>query len=162
MSPVGLSHVLTPHQPVSATVDCGWYGISGYAAPCRIAAGGAAAFRELQAVFPLIVIATVCCLLGAIASLPPLRRFQSYQPQLAAGAALTAVLAVILFARSVGEALADLQGLSVGTGGSLGTMQLTLAVMLCMGRRFWRVANRPPMPIDPSEPWLTRSSNDQS
>jgi hypothetical protein len=136
VSPVGLSHVLTPNQPVSATIDCGWHRMSEYLTPCTIASGGDAAFRRLQAVFPLIVMATVCCLFGAIVSLPPLRRFRNYQPQLAAGAALSAVVAVILFATSVGGALDNLQGLSVGTGGSLGTMQLTLAVMLCIGTTF--------------------------
>lgn len=66
----------------------------------------------------------------------PLRRFHRYQALPAAGAALAAITAVALFARYAGAALADRQGLSVGTGGSLGTMQLTLAVLLCLRTTF--------------------------
>jgi len=41
-------------------------------------------------------------------------------------------LAMWLFARSVGHALAALEGLSVGTGGTLGTMQVTVAILLSL------------------------------
>jgi hypothetical protein len=76
--------------------------------------------------------------------------------------ALSAVVAVILFATSVRGALEDLQGLFVGAGGSLGTMQLTLAVMLCIGTTIVARGDSSPMSTDPSEWWLTRSSYDQS
>ncbi len=132
VSPVGLSHVLAPHQPVSKTIDCGWYAISGYAASCTVAAEGEAAFRQLRAVYPLVIAATACCLLGAILSMASARYRRRVVVPFAAGAALTSVLAVILFASSFGTALHDLRGLRVGTGGTLGTMELAVAVLLCL------------------------------
>lgn len=131
-SPVGLSHVLTPNQPVSKTIDCGWYAISGYTASCTVAPEGQAAFRQLRAVYPLVIAATACCVLGAILSMAPARYRRRVVVPFAAGAAFGSVLAVILFANSLGTALHDLRGLGVGTGGTLGTMELAVAVLLCL------------------------------
>jgi hypothetical protein len=58
-------------------------------------------------------------------------RLHLSQRLIAACAALAGLLAVVLFARSIDRALAPLAGLSVGVGGTLGTMQLTAAVLLC-------------------------------
>lgn len=131
-SPVGLSHVLTPHQPTSRTVDCGWYAASRYAAPCAVARGGEAAFRRLRAVYPLVLVAVVLCLAGAALSFPSARRVGAAQRLAAGGAALAALAAVLVFASSVGTALAALANLPVGVGGTLGTMQLAAAVLLCL------------------------------
>ena len=131
-SPVGLSHVLTPHRPVSETIDCGWYGASGYPTPCSVAAGGERAFRQLRTVYPLIMVGAICCILGAMGSLRPAWRLQSYQGLIAGCAAFATVLAVVFFATSFGSALESLKGLSVGTGGTLGTMEVTAAMLLCL------------------------------
>lgn len=132
VSPVGLSHVLTPNQPVSTTIDCGWYAASGYTASCTVAAEGQSAFRQLRTVYPLVIAATACCVLGAILSMVPARYRRRVVVPLALGAAVGSILAVILFANSFGTALHDLRGLRVGTGGTLGTMELTVAVILCL------------------------------
>lgn len=132
VSPVGLSHVVTPHQPVPKTIDCGWYAISGYTASCIVAAEGQAAFRRLRAVYPLVIAATACCVLAAILSMAPARYRRRVVVPFAAGAACGSVLAVVLFANSFGTALHDLRGLGVGTGGTLGTMELAVAVLLCL------------------------------
>jgi hypothetical protein len=67
-SPVGLSHVLSPRQPVSETIDCGWYAASGYSTPCVVAENGHAAFRRLLAVYPVVQGAVLLCLVGAVIS----------------------------------------------------------------------------------------------
>jgi amino acid transporter len=131
-SPVGLSHVLTPHQLTSRTEDCGWHSASGYAEPCAIASDGGAAFRRLTAVYPLVLFAVFLCVAGAVLSLRPARRLLAAQRVAAAGAVLVVLLAVVLFAGSVQAALAPLAGLAVGVGGTLGTMQLSAAVLLCL------------------------------
>ncbi|HEX6368907.1 MAG TPA: hypothetical protein VF006_08240 [Longimicrobium sp.] len=131
-SPVGLSHVLTPDRPASRTVDCGWHAASGYAAPCAVARGGDAAFRRLRAVYPVVLAAVFLCVAGAVASLRPAWRLRGAHRVAAGGAAAAALLAVALFAASVGQALASLQGVRMGTGGSLGTMQLSAGVLLCL------------------------------
>jgi hypothetical protein len=132
VSPVGMSHVLTPQQLVSETVDCGWHSASGYPTPCVIAADGQDAFTRLKAVYPLSKIAILlCAVAGAIAA----RRSRGSARTvcvLAATSAIAGTSAVILFAYSFGDALQELRGLTVGTGGTLGTMQLTAAILLCV------------------------------
>lgn len=131
-SPVGLSHVLTPHQLESRTEDCGWHAASGYPAPCTIARGGEAAFRRLRAVYPLVLLAALLAAAGAAMSLRPAWRLRAPQRLAAAAAALAALLSVGLFAGSAARALAPLAGLPFGVGGTLGTMQLSLALLLCL------------------------------
>jgi hypothetical protein len=128
-SPVGLSHVLTPRQPVSKTTDCGWHGAAGYPTPCAVA--DEQAFRQLRSVYPLVLFAALLCGLGAVMSLRLRWRLHVSQRLIAACAAFAGLLGVVLFARSIDRALAPLAGLSVGVGGTLGTMQLTAAVLLC-------------------------------
>ena len=130
VSPVGLSHVLTPHQPISRTIDCGWYGASRYEEPCAIAEGGTMPFAILRSVYPLVLSAALCCVIGAALSVTRRTRSAHYRSLAAGGAALTALTAVVLFAWSAGPALEPLRDLAVGTGGSLGTMQLTTAILL--------------------------------
>jgi hypothetical protein len=128
-SPVGLSHVLTPDRPVSETIDCGWHVASGYAEPCGVA--DARALRRLRAVYPLMLAAAVLALLGAGLSLAPPRR-RAPQRALGALSLVAALLATALFAHSLPRALSDLAGLPVGMGGTLGTMQLVVAGLLCL------------------------------
>jgi hypothetical protein len=47
-------------------------------------------------------------------------------------AALAALSALVLFDVSIEKALAPLSGLAVSPGGTLGTMQLTAAILLCV------------------------------
>lgn len=129
-SPVGVSHVLTPDRLTSRTRDCGWHAASGYAAPCVVASG--AAFRRLRTVYPLVLAAVALCLAGAALSLRTARWSRRAQRVAAMGAAVLALVAVLVFAGSVADALALLAGLSVGVGGTLGTMQLSAAVLLCL------------------------------
>ena len=65
-------------------------------------------------------------------SLRPAWRLRVPQRLAAGGAALIALVAVLVFAISVGKAVAPLAGLSMGVGGTLGTMQLAVAVLLCL------------------------------
>jgi hypothetical protein len=145
-SPVGVSHVLTPHQLTSRTVDCGWYAASGYAAPCAVARGGAGAFRRLRLVYPLVLLAVALCVLGALLSLRPAWRLRTAQRLAAGAAALVALAAVSVFAGSVGNALAVLADLPVGVGGTLGTMQLAAAVLLCLATSLSPSARPTPSP----------------
>ena len=127
-SPVGLSHVLTPDRTVSETIDCGWYAVSGYTTSCDVTS--AAAFLRLRLVYPLLMLATLASVGGAALSSRPHWRLHPIQRGLAAGAALAALVAVPLFNDSIGKALAPLQGLAAGVGGTLGTMELVLGVVL--------------------------------
>ncbi|MGH7586843.1 MAG: hypothetical protein ACREMH_11385 [Gemmatimonadales bacterium] len=127
-SPVGLSLVLTPNRTVSETVDCGWHAVSGYATPCEVAS--APAFLRLRLVYPLVVLAALACGAGAGMSLQPRWCLHPVQRGVATGAALAALGAVPLFLESMGTALAPLQGLAVGVGGTLGMMQLVAGVVL--------------------------------
>ncbi|HEX6644766.1 MAG TPA: hypothetical protein VF037_08810 [Gemmatimonadales bacterium] len=129
-SPVGLSHVLTPHAPASDTADCGWYGASGYAQDCAV--GDEVAFRRLQAVYPLVIVALVLGLAGAGLGLDRAPRARRMQRSLAAAVLLCAVGAVVLFAGSLRPALAALTELPVGVGGTLGTMEMSLAMLLAL------------------------------
>jgi hypothetical protein len=109
-SPVGLSHVLAPDRFESGTADCGWHAVSRYRTPCDI--GDASAFARLRAVYPITLLAALLSVAGA--------------------AGLAALMALGLFAGSVRPALAAIADLPVGVGGTLGTMQLVLALLLCL------------------------------
>jgi hypothetical protein len=65
VSPVGISHVLQPHQPVSPTVDCFWSPPSGNAELCATAPGAAVAFRGLRVVSTLPLVAAALALASA-------------------------------------------------------------------------------------------------
>jgi hypothetical protein len=89
----------------------------------------------------------VLCILGAVGSIP--RMWRPWRPHrlLAGVAAVTTLIALILFATSFGNALAALDGLAVGTGGSLGTMQLATAILLCLSVA---VAGAPQRAVEPT------------
>lgn len=129
-SPVGLSHVLTPDRLESATVDCGWYAVSGYAAPCAVA--DADAFARLRTVYPLIMLAALLALAGAGLSLARSARAARAQRVLGGASGLGALAGLALFAGSIRAALAEIAALPVGVGGTLGTMQLALALLVCL------------------------------
>ena len=78
----------------------------------------------------LVKILQRACVAAAAISFQPHWRLRPVQRSVAAGAALAALLAMLLFAGSIGSALAPLAGLTVGVGGTLGTMQLVAGVLL--------------------------------
>lgn len=129
-SPVGLSHVLTPAQLESETVDCGWHSASGYADPCIVA--DASAFGWLRTVYPLVLFSTLLALAGSVTALLRSPRSISMHRAFAGSAGAVALAALVLFAESVRPALAAIADLQVGVGGTLGTMQLSLALLLCL------------------------------
>jgi hypothetical protein len=131
-SPVGLSHVLTPQQPTSETVDCGWYEASGYVAACAVATDGGTAFTLLKVVYPLAGVACVAAIIAA--ALAMFSRHSYRRVRIASGITLASMLtgAIIVFASSLTRALAALDGVPVGVGGSLGTMLVSTAVLLSL------------------------------
>ena len=129
-SPVGLSHVLTPDQVESATIDCGWYAVSGYGAPCAVADAGA--FARLRTVYPLIMLGALLALAGASLSLALSARAARAQRMLGGASALAGLAGLALFSGSIRPALAEIAALPVGVGGTLGTMQLALALLVCL------------------------------
>ncbi|MGE5927689.1 MAG: hypothetical protein ACM357_10055 [Gemmatimonadota bacterium] len=129
-SPVGLSHVLTPHRPESATVDCGWHAASGYPAPCAVA--DSRAFARLRLVYPLVLTAALLAAAGMALSLSRAALVSHVRRGLASAAALGTIGALGLFATSVRPALAAIADLPVGVGGTLGTMQVALAFLLLL------------------------------
>lgn len=129
-SPVGLSHVLTPARLESETVDCGWHRVSSYADPCTVA--DASAFGWLRTVYPLVLSSALLALAGSVTALLRSPRSTSMHRALAGSAGAVALVALVLFAQSVRPALAAITGLPVGVGGTLGTMQLSLALLLCL------------------------------
>jgi hypothetical protein len=129
-SPIGLSHVLSPRQPVSPTVNCRWYFAGGDADVCAMAPGAAAAYWQLLAVFPLICLSIVVCLLESLGQCRRGWRLRFPHRRVAGIAAGLPTLALLLFSRSLGPALAVLTNLEVGTGGTLGTMEVTAAILL--------------------------------
>lgn len=129
-SPVGLSHVLTPDRLESATVDCGWYAVSGYAAPCAVA--DAVAFARLRMAYPLVLLAALLALAGAGLALARGLRTGRAQRTIGGAAGLAALAGLVLFGGSVRPALDEIAKLPVGVGGTLGTMQLVLALLLCL------------------------------
>jgi hypothetical protein len=134
-SPVGLSHVLQPQQPQSPTDDCGWYAVSGYTKQCEVAQGGNRAFALLKTVYPLVWIAILVALLGAGSII--LGKSSPVAALAAPVVAAILVLAVVLFAITVNVALAELSGVPVGVGGSLGTMLITTSMLLSLA--LWAV-----------------------
>ncbi|MGQ0735502.1 MAG: hypothetical protein ACT4QD_17840 [Acidobacteriota bacterium] len=132
VSPIGLSHVLSPRQPVSPTVNCRWQFASGDADLCAMAPGAEIEYRQLLAVFPLLWVGIIVCLVGSVAQCRQAWRRRFPHRVAAWGAAVLSALALLLFARSLGPALAVLAHLEVGIGGTLGTMEVTAAILLCL------------------------------
>ena len=128
-SPIGLSHVLKPWQQVSATEDCRWY-LAGSRYPrCAMAVDAGPAQWQLMSVFPLVCLGILMCLLGTLGQR---RAWQVSIRWTAWLAAAIATLALVMFSGSVAAALQDLRKLDVGIGGTLGVMEMTLAIVLCL------------------------------
>lgn len=131
-SPIGVVHVLQPREPVSPVSVCRWYFDDARAEPCAMVPGAVGARRQLLAVFPLVCLAITACLLGVLAQW----RGRSRPGEVDRGSGLLAAgagfLALWLFSRSVDVALPELVRLNVGTGGSLGVMEMTLGILLCL------------------------------
>jgi hypothetical protein len=132
VSPVGLSHVLTPHQTVSATEDCRWYFGGPDRGPCRVAAGGETAFGRLRMVVPLGGVTVALCLVGIALALTG-RRGTTVSLLVAGLAALLPALMLWIFARNAPRALADLAGTDFGLAATLGTMEMMGAIGLVIG-----------------------------
>lgn len=133
VSPVGVSHVLNPDQPVSATRDCSWSPPSGDAALCAERPGGAAAFTRLRLVPRVVDLAVVLCVAAAMLLVVPGSRWAGLREGMPAAAMATALAAPALFATSAPEALAALRGLPFGVGGTLGTLEVAGAAGLLAG-----------------------------
>lgn len=132
VSPIGMSHVLRPHQTVSPTENCAWYFGGPDLGPCRIAAGGEAAFGRLRMVVPLGGVTAALCLVGVALALT--RRGGGTASLLVAGVAvLLPALMLWIFARSAPQALADLAGTGFGLAATLGTMEMMWTIGLVMG-----------------------------
>ncbi|MGH9935074.1 MAG: hypothetical protein ACREAM_02440 [Blastocatellia bacterium] len=132
ISPIGITHVLSPNQPVSPTVKCSWYFADKNADLCTPAPGAEAAYRQLLAVFPLLCLGIGVCLIGCLGQCQ--RSWQRRFPHrvIACTAAGLSALALWLFSHSLGPALAILTDLETGIGGTLGTMEVTAAILLCL------------------------------
>lgn len=131
-SPIGLLHVREPRKPVSPVSECRWYLADAHIRPCAKAAGADDARRQLLAVFPLVCLSVLACVLGALAQWR--RRSRAVEVDRGPGllAAGSGLLALWLFSRSVDVALPELVALNVGTGGSLGVMEMMFAILVCL------------------------------
>jgi hypothetical protein len=133
VSPVGISHVLNLMQTVSPTEDCRWGSAPPPGTLCAVAPGGASAFRYLRLVPALLAGAAVLSLASAVALFPAGRTAWWVRAVFLAAASLVAVAAPVVFDASAPGALASLQGLTFGTGGTLGTLQVSLAAAFLAG-----------------------------
>ena len=135
VSPVGLSHVLEPRQAVSPTRDCRWSPQGGDAALCAVAPGGASAFRALRLVPWIVILAALLCVAGALLLLVRAPAMDRRARRALTASLVAALAAPLLFALSAPRALAALQGLEFGVGGTRGVLQLcvTAAVLAGMG-----------------------------
>lgn len=132
VTPIGLIHVLSPGQTVSPTVQCRWYFGNGNADLCAPAPRATAAYKQLLAVFPLICLSIAVCVLGSLGQCRKSWRLRFPHRTVAATATVLPALALWLFSRSVGPGLAVLAPLEAGTAATLGTMEVTAAIVLCL------------------------------
>jgi len=132
ISPIGITHVLSPNQTVSPIVKCSWYFAGGDTAMCAMAPGAGVAYRQLLAIFPFVCLGIVICLIGCVAQCRRSWRRRFPHGAIACTAAVFPALALWLFSHSPGPALAVLAQLETGVGGTLGTMEVTAAILLCL------------------------------
>lgn len=132
-SPVGLSHVLQPRQAISATRDCTWSPPGGNAGLCAVAPGGEAAFRMLRMVPMVVTAAALLCVLGAILLVVGKLAIEGVARAALTAAVATALAAPLLFAKAAPKALAALQGLEFGVGGTRGVLQLAVTAAVSAG-----------------------------
>lgn len=128
VSPVGISHVLEPGQTVSSTVNCRW---GEPRPPCVVAE--AAAFRRLGLVAPIVLLGASLALGGALLAAAGRWASPWLTPSCGAAAVLCFGAAPWLLVTSAQRGLAVLTPLSVGVGGTLGVLQLSIAAALVAG-----------------------------
>lgn len=142
VSPVGISQVLKPHQTVSPTVNCRW---GEPAPPCTVA--DAADARRLSLVALLVLLGAGLAIGAALATAAGPRAAAWITPACGSAALLCFGVAPWLFVSSAQRALAVLAPLSLGIGGTLGTLELSVAAALvagCVGGQLARLAMRRP------------------
>lgn len=133
VSPVGTSHVLRPNQTVSPTRACRWSPPQGDPDLCAVRAGESRAFAFLRLVPHLLHAATLGSFAGLLLLFIPSARARGL-PSLALGSAvLLALSAPWLWVTTVPRALVVLDGLDVGVGGTLGTLEISLAAAVLAG-----------------------------
>ncbi len=130
ISPIGITHVLSPRQTVSPTVKCSWYFTGGDAGLCAMAPEAEGAYGQLLAIFPLLCAGVAVSLMGCLGQCRQNWRRRFPHRIVACAAAGLPALALWLFAHSPGRALAVLTDLESGIGGTLGTMEVTAAILL--------------------------------
>ena len=131
VSPVGLSHVLSPKEAVSPTRNCHWDQTPSEL--CAAAPGQTAAFRRLMLV-PLVVLLAALLAGGAgLGLLSTGAAGKRVRLAMLLTATVLAVGAPLVFARSAPRALVALQGLEFGVGGTLGTLQIAVGSAVLAG-----------------------------
>lgn len=130
VSPVGISHVLHPRQPVSRVVSASWIPEDGDGRLRAVAADGEGAYARLKLVHPFLRIAFCLALLAAVMLLIVPR--QRLIVLVVAAPAFVTLAAVALFVESAKRALAVLGPTDFGFGGSLGVMLVSAAPLLCV------------------------------
>jgi hypothetical protein len=100
-----------------------------------VAQGGEGAYVLLKLIYPALRVAFWLALIGAAFALLPLRcrRRRALLALFPAGAALTTLVAVVLFINIPPHALAVLAPLEFGYGGTLGVMLVSIAPLLNVG-----------------------------
>ena len=133
VSPVGLSHVLEPRQPISATRDCLWSPPGGDATLCAVAPGGEPAFRALRMVHWIVAVAALLSVLGAVLLLVQTPAMDRPARAALTASVVAALAAPLIFAHAAPRALAALEGLEFGVGGTRGVLQLCVTAAVLAG-----------------------------
>ena len=130
VSPLGVSHVLKPHQTISPTEDCRW---SDAAAACRLRAEAPLAASTLRLVPWLLRVAALLTLMGAVAWLLPGRAFRQAGMVAVVLPPALGLLALGMFAWAVPQASVTLGRLPFGVGGTKATLQLAALTSAWLG-----------------------------
>lgn len=132
LSPIGLSHVVTPQDPGAPTVECRWWPRIGEASLCAPAPGGERAYARLRLAYPALQVALWLSIAALL--LQALRIPRAPIAHVALSTAPFALLAsaILIVTRSGPEALAVLQGVrlrfdSLGFALAAGAAALTAA-----------------------------------
>lgn len=147
LSPIGLSHVVRPQDPIAPTVECRWWPRIGDASLCAPAAGGDRAYERLRLAYPALLVA-LWLAVGALL-LQALRIPRAPAAHVALSAATFALVmsALVIVTRSGPDALAALQGVKLRFD-SLGFVLAAGAAMLTAASAFL-AAERGSAPPDP-------------
>ncbi len=132
VSPLGVSHVLKPHQTTSPTEDCAW-GASPPAAACALRPGATLPVLGLRLVPALLRLAAVLAFLGAAAWLAPNARVGRARAAAVLLPPALSLLALGLFAWAVPRASVTLGALPFGVGGTKATLELAVLTAAWLG-----------------------------